>query len=244
MRLPAADETHLWLIELVPLSARRDGFVATLSASERDRMARFAYARDRDAFAVRRGVLRVLLAGYLGEAPAAIELDETCPTCGAPHGKPRLAREHRLRFSTSRSAGRALIAVGLDADLGVDLERVDTTRDWRGPARLTLAPSERAALEAAPEHERAERFYRWWARKEALAKATGLGLRLPLHEIETTPAGALLALPQAAGAPSDWWLRDLEAGPGFAAAVAAKGPERRLEGVRDVAEFVPDLTIR
>jgi 4'-phosphopantetheinyl transferase len=71
-----------------------------------------------------------------------------------------------------------LVLYGLTplGSIGVDIEI-----DYGEPAtasltRLALAPDERIALQAVPPRARARRFLEYWTLKEALAKASGVGL--------------------------------------------------------------------
>jgi len=133
-----------------------------------------------------------------------------------------------LEFSLSRSGERIVCAFARDTEVGVDVERVDDNGGWAGPARRALSAAERAELDALPAQDRARRFYVLWARKEALAKATGHGLVLPLREIDLTAAGQLRGLPEAAGTPEEWTLRDIDVREGFAAALAVRAPDVRV----------------
>jgi 4'-phosphopantetheinyl transferase len=227
MRLDSG-EVHVYDAAIDRLRPLQPDLERTLSDAERERCARYRFPEHSEAFAIRRGLLRALLAGYAGMPAAAVELDEVCATCGGNHGKPRLVGNASLRFSLSHSSGRVLCAFARDAEIGVDIERVDAGRDWAGAARLALTGTEQARLDLLPPGLRARAFFTIWSRKEALAKATGHGLVLPLTEIEVTPAGELLALPEAAGAPDAWLLRDLYVGEAFAAALALRAPTVRV----------------
>ena len=77
-------------------------------------------------------------------------------------------------------------------------------------------------LAALPASERATTFFTYWTRKEALLKATGHGLAIELGVVHVTPPGGTAAL--VAGppplSPERVRLRDLDAGPGYAACLA------------------------
>jgi 4'-phosphopantetheinyl transferase len=143
--------------------------------------------------------LRQVLAHYLDEEPAAIELRL------GEHGKPALADPAaRLRFNLSHSGGLVLIAVARDREVGVDVERIDARRNVLRLSRRALDPAAAAAVRAARPTDRPAVFHEAWARREALAKCHGVGLRAALP---TTPVAVSM----------------LDAGPGFAAAVAVSG---------------------
>ncbi|HEY6729935.1 MAG TPA: hypothetical protein VI039_02805 [Solirubrobacterales bacterium] len=74
--------------------------------------------------------LRRVLAVYLGEEPARIQLEK------GEHGKPRLAgNEPPLKFNLSHSGDLALVAVSGANEMGVDVERLRPKREadyyWR-----------------------------------------------------------------------------------------------------------------
>jgi 4'-phosphopantetheinyl transferase len=114
-------------------------------------------------------------------------------------GKPALAGATGLHFNASHSEGRMLVAVA-GREVGVDLER-----ERPGVGFDTIV---QRYFPGTPPGE----FFRAWARREAYLKAIGRGL-------------AELSEPMQEG----WWVEDLDAGPGWAAAVAAWGERRRIE---------------
>jgi 4'-phosphopantetheinyl transferase len=131
-----------------------------LSADELERAARFAARTHRDAYVVQHAMVRALLARYLVVEPSAVAFERD------RHGKPRVAG---LAHNLAHADDVALLAVALDGELGVDLERYDAAIDPHQLARLVLAPAEAHCVERRP-------FMRVWCRKEACLKATGVGL--------------------------------------------------------------------
>jgi 4'-phosphopantetheinyl transferase len=147
--------------------------------------------------------LRQILAGYLDASPEAIELET------GPHGKPKLKSEPRLRFNLSHSADLFVVAVALDREVGIDVERIDPKRDVLALARRALPAEDAAAVAAATPEERPQVFHDAWARFEAVAKCLGTGLSVP---------GAELARRQ-----EHLSVLPLDLGPGFAGALAVEG---------------------
>jgi 4'-phosphopantetheinyl transferase len=84
----------------------------------------------------------------------------------------------------------AVVAVTLEAEVGVDAEPLDRAVDWRTIARRALSHDERAQVEATAPELRDSLAGRLWCRKEAVAKATGLGLALNLKTWTARPDGA------------------------------------------------------
>jgi 4'-phosphopantetheinyl transferase len=120
----------------------------------------------------------------------------------AEKGKPYLAATPRIRFSLSRTSGMALVAIALDAEVGVDIERVRLIPEWRDIAQAYFTPAEAAAVNSE------RQFLRQWTRLEAQRKALGVGL--PAH-----PEPLAIPCPT---------VVDLELGEEYAAAVAAMAP--------------------
>ena len=96
------------------------------------------------------------------------------------------------------------------APVGVDVEGVPDPGTVIEVA-AQLHPRERAELAALPTADRPAAFARCWTRKEALLKATGVGLN---EELSLTYVGA--GAQPAVNA--DWLLADLPTDPGYAAA--------------------------
>jgi 4'-phosphopantetheinyl transferase len=211
----------LWAFAL-DTPAPTEAWLARLSRAECDRAARFVRDRDRHRFAVGRAVLRAVLARYLAIAPDAVAIE----TEG--HGKPRLGPAHAgagIEFNLAHSHGGALVGVGRGRRLGVDLELATDTLETEALARRFFTSRECAVIAAGRPGERA-RFYRHWVAKEAVLKAHGGGLSIPLHDVEIVfagddRAGVRSRDPQAPGA--HWTLRLLEGPGGWHAAVASSG---------------------
>lgn len=149
-----------------------------------------AYRKDADRlrFLTGRVLAKTEIARRLGTVVSEIALDATCPDCGKPHGKPAVAgAEDQVAMSISHSAERVVVALTDGRHVGVDVEQAaaKTTADLQ---KYALAAAEREAVERLPEDQQDAAFYTYWARKEAVAKATGRGLRLPLTSIVLGPA--------------------------------------------------------
>jgi 4'-phosphopantetheinyl transferase len=153
------------------------------------------------------GDVRASLAAYLGVDPGSVELER-----GA-YGKPALAGEGGIRFSVARSGGLTLLAVTRGREVGVDVERIEPERAHGPIADRLFAPDEAAELRRLPFDERTRRFFQLWTRKEAYAKALGVGMAVPLRRLQ---------------APSGWTVEDVSVGEGYAAAVCVQGRGTRL----------------
>jgi 4'-phosphopantetheinyl transferase len=192
---------------------------ALLSADERERAARFHFARDARRFVLARGAVRAILAREVGLSAEALAF------VYGPHGKPALAGGAEPRFSVSHSEDLALVAVARGREVGVDLERVRRAYD-DALAETAFSDLELAALRALPPEERAAAFHRGWTRKEAYLKARGEGFARPLGSFDVSlgrEAPRLLATRPDARDAGRWSLADIDLGPGWAAALALEG---------------------
>jgi 4'-phosphopantetheinyl transferase len=196
--LTAAAELHIWEADL---DQAGEPPAASLPAAERARAGRVQRPLARRRWLAARWALRVVLGCYLDEEPAAIEL-----RLGA-RGKPMLGAPWAgLRFNLSHSGGLALLVLARGAEVGVDIERISPRRDVLALSKRLLNPAELRSVEEAPPAARSAVFHAAWARREAIAKCSGVGLGAPL------PADVVA-------------VSAIDAGPGFAAAVAVAGNE-------------------
>ena len=143
-----------------------------------------------------RGALRAILQRY-----SAVTLE----FAHGPHGKPYLPDAPHLRFNLSHSGELLLVAVALDVEVGVDVERLRPMPDCLSLAQRFLAPEDAAALAGTPAPEREREFFVRWTRAEAMWKSRGGGLY-----------GAGVSLD------GDWTVVPVDAGDEYAAAVAAE----------------------
>lgn len=166
---------------LVDLLASEDDLAAAagiLSPEETSRAASIVRVPQRHRYMIARSSLRILLARALGLNARAV------PLAADAHGKPTLTgpAHGRLGFNLSHSGDLALIAIGAPLAIGIDLESIALSR--LGIAENYFTKAEIEALSALPDSARAAAFTRLWTRKEAVAKAVGLGLHLLLDTID------------------------------------------------------------
>lgn len=92
-------------------------------------------------------------------------------------GKPVFPENSGVHFNISHSGGYVVLAFG-KAPLGVDIECVK--RADLKVAKRFFAKEEYDCLAEMPETERGDIFYKIWTGKEAVVKASGAGLSVPL----------------------------------------------------------------
>jgi 4'-phosphopantetheinyl transferase len=219
---------HVWRASLEDLreAARLRRLEQHLSVDERARTARFRFARDREHFVAARGLLREILALYLGVAARRLRFGY------GPNGKPFLAEYGTLRFSVSHSLDTVLVAIAHEREVGVDIEYAHAGVAVEEIAETVFSAPEKHALSRLHGEAKRMAFLRFWTRKEAYIKADGRGVSLPLEDIDVSvPADRIAVLDEATSrwrVCTNWTLQTLAAGPDHAAALAAEGQDWRL----------------
>jgi 4'-phosphopantetheinyl transferase len=212
----------VWYVDLAVDAATVADLGTDLAEAERTRAARFTFERDRRRFVVARAALRSVLGRYLGLPPGQLAF-----TFGE-HGKPALEEAFAsLGFNLSHSGEIAVVAVGWQRAVGVDVEQWRSLPDLDRLAARVFARGELAALAAVAESERARAFFRGWTRKEAFIKATGRGLAQPLDRfVVSLTAGEPARFLDIEGDPAAlarWTLHDLDTPPGYTGALVVEG---------------------
>ncbi|MFE6667976.1 4'-phosphopantetheinyl transferase family protein [Streptomyces sp. NPDC057697] len=163
-----------------------------LSPEEHGRVAAFRDPLRSVYFAAAHAGVRRCLAGILECDPAEIRFGRRpCAGCGrVRHGRPRIDRPRtRWEFSLSRSGPYWVCAAAEGVRVGVDLERV-RPMDVSSLAHSVLSAGERRHLGDVAPQFRAVEFLRCWTRKEAVVKASGIGIEAELGTIEVSPGQA------------------------------------------------------
>ncbi|WP_136513259.1 4'-phosphopantetheinyl transferase family protein [Geomonas edaphica] len=214
------------LLSLDRTAAERARLESFLSDAELRRGARLLDAKKRDEFLVGRGLVREVLAGLLRVEPREVEFSE------GEFGKPFLRGEDELqdgrRFNVSHSGGMLLLAATRGCEIGVDLEEIREDLAFRPMAERYFSLREKEELFGLDPAEQLEAFYRCWTRKEAYMKGTGSGFSQPStgFDVSLLP-GEQPAMLAHRGDPREverWSIVDLDAGPGYCAALACERP--------------------
>jgi 4'-phosphopantetheinyl transferase len=217
-------EVHIWRGCLPQPEETAAALCKTLSADEHQRAQRFVFEPDRQRFICARGILRMLLGRYLGQAPENLRFSYS------RYGKPALAHPAKspIGFNLSHSHELVLCAFARNREIGVDVEHVREDRATREIAERFFSEHEVAMLRSLPAEEQAKAFFDCWTRKEAYIKGRGEGLSFPLKQFDVSllpgaPAALLACRDQANPRALLWTLREISAGAGYAAAIAVEG---------------------
>lgn len=212
--MPDRRQVIVWSWSLDTGSLVDDAAEALLSGEEQARRRRFVSPDLGRRFLAAHAGLRLALGRHLDRDPRSLSFTSNAS------GKPRLADGGSVHFNLSHSGERAVLAIS-DREVGIDLECM------RPIEHLDLAtryfhPREVEAIAGMSDEEGQHRaFFRVWTLKEAVVKALGDGLAIPLQSFEVSIASVrprMVRAPEAG--PPTWWLQsDTLDGYGFALAV-------------------------
>jgi 4'-phosphopantetheinyl transferase len=237
-------QIHLWCASLDHAEESSAHLMANvLSAEERARARRFRSASDRDAYVLRRGMLRTILGRYLSRPSSDVRIG------AGPHGKPCVQSgraDQELGFNATSSGGLAVVAAAGSRSVGVDVEKIREMADMDQLAALFLSSREFGRFCQTPSTRKLGAFFRLWTAKEALLKGWGCGLLHPPRDIEV-PAEIWEEETDWVEAPIDcpaiekgitgkqWLLRRFDCGDEWIGTLAFEGPVERISCWRTVS---------
>ena len=213
--LPSSNEIHIWNFSLASdTGGKCVNLRNLLSLEERKKMSTLYFYEDQCRYALARSKLRVLLGAYLGVCPESVLLSV------GEYGKPFI-RGSSIKFNVSHSLNRFIVAVTVNREVGIDIESVQSLRDFDGLSKITLSAREQAIVSSLPEPHKLFYFYQLWTRKEAYLKAVGTGivegiLNSEVLQLKRWSLGKL------------WLTYDLFLGKSMAAAVVVEGENCKL----------------
>lgn len=222
----AEAEVHVWRCGLKVSDHRLAIFRRTLCPEELVRADRFRFPHLRRRFVAGRGALRAILAGYLSIEPQRLIFSYSA------HGKPSLAQpDSEIQFNVSHSHDLMVAAICRRWPIGVDIEKEDPQFQAIDIAERFFCKRERDEIVRKHTEERLRTFFQFWTAKEAVLKATSLGLSLELSKLEIglTPL-RILAIEDAGkihGA--NWHLTAFSPADGYSGALAFAAEPSRLE---------------
>ena len=172
---PELHDVRVYLLNVKCMPKEVIAYLAsTLSLNEKRKAVRFRKEIDRQVYVAGRGMLRVLIGECLDLFPSEVEIVEE------RFGKPYLkGYRESFQFNLSNSAHHIAIAIHPgEQQIGVDLEQVNRNFDYWEIAGYYFTSQE---CDTVFSHED---FYRIWTKKEALLKATGVGLVDGLNQLD------------------------------------------------------------
>jgi len=214
----AANEVHVWLVRVSEEGEDH------LSDSEISRALRYRKKIDRLRYRIGRSAVRKIISGYLSLEPSKIHimLDQ--------HGKPMLSKIFHspvIDFNLSHSNELILIAFARARRVGIDIEHIRSFPDLARLVSRYFTEKESLTIRSIPGPEQTSAFFSGWTRKEALLKAIGRGLQIPLNTFEVTldpdEEKPHLSLPPALNRGAHWELISFSPAEEYIAALAVEG---------------------
>ncbi len=197
----AGHSLDLWFANLDCLPVE----LACLNEDERGRVAR----KGTEQLQHRQGASLTWLRQRLGEAlntpPAALVIERD------DQGKPRLLSQQAY-FNLSHSGPVVALALCRSSEVGVDVEHL-IKRPSQSLAEEILSEVELSRWASLPEHERQAWLTAVWARKEAVLKAAGVGLRASPSTFSVGGAGDINDEPVSLDG-TLWRVRNIEGADG------------------------------
>jgi 4'-phosphopantetheinyl transferase len=196
---PGTDAVHLWYATLESLRPRHAELNELLDPVEQERAQRFRFNADRERFILGHGLLRSLLGKYLKRDGSLVRMSR------GTFGKPYLERKD-LRFSFSDTKDAMVVAFANKQEIGADIETMhravdhdavsehyftapeikairDAGASGSGSPRSTHLLPTATANSSSDKEASKRRFLEFWTRKEAVLKASGVGIMDDLRSL-------------------------------------------------------------
>lgn len=217
---PKDDTVHLWYLDFKrlsnPLSSDRNVDCASMSVFQQRTNRRF--------------YLRLLLGAYLDVPGKDVVINRRIK------GRPELEISQsngELDFSVARSGCSYLIGISNGATIGVDLEVASRHAGKPlGVAERYFSEAETMALKQLDKHRLQQAFMRTWACKEAIVKASGLGIanQLCRFTVEVNPDKPPAVLDMPDGDHDEWTLALVKPTESKIAAIAVRQKNLEVKG--------------
>ena len=145
-----------------------------LDRAEFDDLTRFNAYRKQCIYRQRNQYISI----FLAQAISNLDFSQT------PYGKPYLSEFPTFAFNHSHSQKNYALSMSQQVqDLGVDIEDLDRNVRFKALAKHAFHPNEYQiwqSLDFDPSY-----WFKVWTTKEAILKASGLGIRMSLNELDT-----------------------------------------------------------
>ena len=173
------------------------------------------------SFLAGRASLRIILSKFLGTESGGITFSNT------NQGKPEISGEYSesfIKFNTSHSGAYILTGISLAFEIGVDIQEIRAITSPERLMRRQLTNAEYERISVLEDGLRVNEFFRYWTRKEAVLKASGIGLLFPMNKIDVS----LITSRQSSevlcdGLSGSFFVSDIEIVNNYTASVALEG---------------------
>lgn len=206
------DGVDIWKINVSSHLQYINDLLGILEPAEIMRADKYYKEADRNRFIISRGSLRIILSRYLKQPAAAIRFKFMANN--KPYINYPAAAE--LHFNLSDSADNVIIAVA-KSHVGIDIEFIKPGFRYHDILNSNFSIPEANYINR---HDSLKRFFLLWTRKEAILKATGIGLTdhlklIPSLDGEHLMDGDLLSTT------ANWQLSSFDPCEGYIATIAS-----------------------
>jgi 4'-phosphopantetheinyl transferase len=166
---------HVWALNVIDNVEKLKKLQAHLNTDELKRAQRYVFEKDRQQYITAHGSLRSILSNYLNTSPEQIQFRKT------NNRKPFISYPlTSLKFNISHAGDKILIGISQE-DIGVDIEIIKDDFEFKQLASTYFSTKEQDEIKRSLKP--AETFYKFWTRKEAILKASGVGITDELKNI-------------------------------------------------------------
>jgi 4'-phosphopantetheinyl transferase len=205
-------ELHIWRYTVNEQDYIAEQTKPMLSVEETKKSKRFIREEHTVDYVCNHRFVRNVLAAYLNILPSEIKFNVT------PLGKPYIENSN-LFFNVSHSKNKALLAISIDAEVGVDIEYMKDLQDAITFSNYSFSDEEKAMIFKDEEINK-DVLFTFWTFKEAYIKATGTGLSVDISIINLSD---FYANEVHKFGNETWTLKRLQTKEGFKAAFAIAG---------------------
>ncbi len=216
------NEIHIWVVDLDQWNLSCVEAILELPESEANKAWRFHFEIHRDRYVKGRFMLRSILGMYLGSDFYDQEFYIS------RYGKPALqdsCKDNSIHFNISNSENICVCAFGQYSEIGIDIEKIHDLPDMDRIIARFFSEEEKRRFCSLPLADRTQTFFKYWARKEALLKAMGIGLYYPFDKVDVSDEGKdtfqAFIHTNALHPEMGWRLMDIDIFKGFASASAS-----------------------
>ena len=166
----SAGSIHIWSARYIDLDSCYPALSPLLTKSERETADTFREPADARCSELRYGLLRIILGEFTGFEPrelVIIKSENGKPSLVLPRGYPVVS------FSTSHTKERVAIGIIKNNNIGIDIVKMDRRYPFQDTAEYLFSDKEKALIEGTEPNQQYRQFFRIWALKEALLKASG-----------------------------------------------------------------------
>ncbi len=219
---------HVWIADLKDWNKHAENLESILSEEERKRLDRLKVIDKREEFLCSRGILRIILSGYIAQGPRNLQLNYSST------GKPFLPQA-RIRFNLSHSGDIFACGICINNKIGLDIQEIYSISSLDWIINNFFSSSEIQYLATLPSRELyQEHFFAIWTAKEAYLKAVGAGIQGSFKQLSIIPESPdLQSFRLEHPAPKRdklvWTINALNVGQGFRAALAYDGDLKEIE---------------